>query len=162
MESPLLTFLASIVASISTLFLTLWVERKNRQKQEDLKYVEEKVKIYEPIVKNLRHTLSYSEEDFEKFQKEILEGSYNIFFVYASENTVKSFNKLIDTRVYKNRNLSPDQFAEFYKELLELYKDLILAIRKDIYPDHKLKLSDVRALVNHNQKEESPQKVKEG
>lgn len=138
---PLLTFLASI----STLFVTLWVERKNRQKQEDLKYIEEKIKIYEPIVKNLRHALSLSQEDFVKFQKEILEDSYYSFWLYASENTIKSFNKFIDIRVGRDKNVS-------HAQLVELYKDSLLAMRQDIYPDNKLNLGDIRVLVNYNQK----------
>jgi hypothetical protein len=136
----LFTFLASLV----TLCVTIWVERKSRKNQEYLKYVEEKVKIYEPIVRNLRYALSSSRKDFDKFQEEVLEDAYYIFWLYASENTLKLFNKFIDTRLSKKKDIT-------FEELEILYKDLFLSIRKDIFPNSKLELKDVRVLVNFNQ-----------
>ena len=146
MESIYLLNIAHLItlfASVSTLCVTLWVERKNRKNQENIKYIEEKLKVYEPFVKNLRHSLSLSAEDFKKFQQEILEDNYYSFWLYASDNTLILFNKLVDTRCSKKRYIT-------HEHLVDLYKDLFLEIRKDIFPDSKLELNDIRVLINYS------------
>ena len=139
----IITDIITPLAAVSTLFVTLWVARKNRRNQEYLKYIEEKIKVYEPFVKNLRHCLSSSQEDFDKFTKNVLADCYYAFFIYAPDDKIKLFNEFIDTRINNNEHIT-------YEDLLDLYKNLFLSIRKDVFPDSKLNPSDIRLLISRD------------
>lgn len=132
-----LSVLGGLVGGCITIFLKSWLET---QKEIILIERQKKIGAYEELLGTIKGFYKINNPKIGETDKELFIQQYTKALVYLSDRVVFAINNFLETIKVKENPASD-------AERLSSFRKVVLAIRKDINPNTKLKEEDINTWI---------------